>query len=115
MAFTQALAAAAIAFRAPARESPAGAPPSPPSARPNEPPGAPPKPAPRLDVVPVAGSCCSPRTQRILPAATSLASQETLTSLSRPENPPIPATFACSWMIADAAIDWLDTAIVPPP
>jgi len=46
---------------------------------------------------------------------TSCASHDTLTSLSRPENPPIPATFAFSPMIAWAAFDWLDTAIVPPP
>ena len=59
----------------------------------------------------VLDSVCSSRTQRILPAATSLASQDTLTSLSRPEKPPMPATFALLRMIAEAALDWLETAI----
>ena len=58
---------------------------------------------------------CSPSTQRIEPERTSCASHATLTSLSRPEKPPIPATFASLEMIAVAALDWLDTAIVPPP
>ena len=54
-------------------------------------------------------------TQRILPAATSSASHEMLTVLSRPEKPPIPATLASLPIIAEAALDWLATAIVPPP
>ena len=58
---------------------------------------------------------CSPTTQRILPALTACASHAALTSLSRPEKPPIPATLASFRMIAAAALDWLDTAIVPPP
>jgi hypothetical protein len=57
----------------------------------------------------------STSTQRILPLRTSCASHEVLTSLSRPENPPMPATFAFFSMIAAAALDWLETAIVPPP
>ena len=32
-----------------------------------------------------------------------------------PEKPPMPATLAPLAMIAEAALDWLDTAIVPPP
>ena len=36
----------------------------------------------------------SSSTQRILPERTSCASHDTLTSLSRPEKPPMPATFA---------------------
>jgi hypothetical protein len=57
----------------------------------------------------------SDRTQRSLPAATSLASQAGVTALSRPEKPPMPATSACEAMIAAAAVDWLETASVPPP
>ncbi len=56
-----------------------------------------------------------PTTQRILRVRISWASQETLTLLSRPEKPPIPATSASLLMIAEAAPDWLETAIVPPP
>src|SRR3954451_19913686 len=84
-----AAAAAAIAARDPARESPASRGP--------------------------AGEPWSPRTQRILPARTSCASHPTLTWLSRPENPPMPATAAFREMIAAAALVWLDTASVPPP
>jgi hypothetical protein len=57
----------------------------------------------------------SARTQRTCPARISCASHPTLTVLSRPENPPIPAMLACCAMIAEAALDWLATAIVPPP
>jgi hypothetical protein len=57
----------------------------------------------------------SASTQRMRPARTSACSQETLTSLSRPEKPPIPATSTCFSMMAAAALDWLETAIVPPP
>jgi len=57
----------------------------------------------------------SVRTQRIFPARTASASHETLTSLSRPENPPSAATSApLSMMVVDAPC-WLETAIVPPP
>jgi hypothetical protein len=57
----------------------------------------------------------SASTQRMRPARTSPSSHAMLTSVSRPEKPPIPATFACFSMIAAAALDWLETAIVPPP
>jgi len=53
--------------------------------------------------------------QRIAPVADAWASQLALTSLSRPEKPPMPATLAPLAMIAEAALDWLDTAIVPLP
>ena len=43
------------------------------------------------------------------------ASQARLTSLSRPEKPPRPAMSASEAMIAAAAVDWLETASVPPP
>src|SRR5439155_20711911 len=46
---------------------------------------------------------------------TSCASHDTLTRLSRPENPPIPATAAFLEMIAPVALVWLETASVPPP
>ena len=49
------------------------------------------------------------------PSLTACASHAGLMSLSRPEKPPIPATFAPPLMIADDAPLWLDTAIVPPP
>src|SRR5205807_3448845 len=54
-------------------------------------------------------------TQRTRPDCTAFASQPMLTSLSRPEKPPIPATSAPLEMIWLAAPVWLDTAIVPPP
>ena len=54
-------------------------------------------------------------TQRTLPALTASASQLAVTSLSRPEKPPMPATFASVERIALAPPDWLGTAIVPPP
>src|SRR3954454_1333694 len=57
----------------------------------------------------------STRTQRILPSRTASASHCTLTSLSRPEKPPIPATFAPLEMIDCEAPCWLETPIVPPP
>jgi hypothetical protein len=57
----------------------------------------------------------SARTQRMCPARTSCASHATLTVLSRPENPPTPAMLAPWPMISEAALDWLATAIVPPP
>ena len=43
-------------------------------------------------------------TQRSRPAATSWASQVALTELSRPENPPRPATSALEFRIAAAAL-----------
>jgi hypothetical protein len=43
-------------------------------------------------------------TQRSRPAATCSASQVALTELSRPENPPRPATFASDEMMAVAAL-----------
>ena len=49
------------------------------------------------------------------PEATSLASHVIEGSLSCPVKPPIPATLALLAMIAAAALDWLETAIVPPP
>ncbi len=49
------------------------------------------------------------------PSATACFSQATLTSDSRPEKPPMPATSAPDSMIAEAAPCWLDTPIVPPP
>jgi hypothetical protein len=54
-------------------------------------------------------------TQRTRPDCTAFASQLTLTWLSRPEKPPIPATSAPLEMIWVAAPCWLETAIVPPP
>jgi hypothetical protein len=57
----------------------------------------------------------SVRTQRSRPALTSEAIQDVVTELSRPENPPIPATLAPLETIADAAELWLETASVPPP
>src|SRR6476646_5689642 len=84
-----AFAAAAIAAREPARVSPR-----------------------RRGPAPVAPS---PSTHRMVPARTSCASQDTLTWLSRPEKPPMPATAAFWEMIAAAALVWLETASVPPP
>jgi hypothetical protein len=52
---------------------------------------------------------------RMRPLATASASQSVVTWLSRPEKPPMPATFAPDWMIEAAAPDWLETAMVPPP
>src|SRR5689334_9498696 len=49
------------------------------------------------------------------PALISCASQATLTLLSRPEKPPMPATRASLATIAEDALDWLATASVPPP
>jgi len=57
----------------------------------------------------------SVRTHRIFPARTASASQETLTSLSRPEKPPSAATSPPPSMIVVEAPCWLETAIVPPP
>jgi predicted NAD/FAD-dependent oxidoreductase len=84
----QALATARIAARAPARVSPG---------------------------TPCLPAMASTSTQRMPPARTSCASHEVLTWLSRPEKPPIPATLAWFSTIAAAALDWLETAIVPPP
>jgi hypothetical protein len=53
--------------------------------------------------------------QRSRPARTSVAIQAAVTELSRPENPPSPATSAFSERIADAALLWLSTPTVPPP
>lgn len=53
-------------------------------------------------------------TQRTLPLRTASASHAVDTVLSRPEKPPMPATFsplAANW----AAPDWLSIATVPPP
>ena len=59
---------------------------------------------------PVRPSCGPPMpvlpsasTQRMRPSATACFSQATLTSLSRPEKPPMPATSAPESMIAEAA------------
>jgi hypothetical protein len=57
----------------------------------------------------------SSRTQRSRPARTSEAIQDIVTELSRPENPPMPATLAPLETIAAAAELWLETASVPPP
>ena len=57
----------------------------------------------------------STSTQRIRPSATACWSHSTLTSDSRPEKPPMPATLAPESMIAEAAPVWLETPIVPPP
>ena len=57
----------------------------------------------------------STMTQRRRPAATSDASHLTVTELSRPENPPRPATSPSLDRIASAALLWLETPIVPPP
>jgi hypothetical protein len=54
-------------------------------------------------------------TQRRRPARSSDASQDVVTELSRPENPPSPATSAWLDRIAAAALLWLSTPIVPPP
>src|SRR2546429_1718999 len=54
-------------------------------------------------------------TQRMRPLCTAWASHFTLTSLSRPEKPPMPATLVPDVMIEAAAPSWLDTATVPPP
>jgi hypothetical protein len=61
--------------------------------------------------LPVRGSPGSPPpwvlstiTQRRRPAATSCAIQAALTELSRPENPPRPATFAPELRMAEAAL-----------
>ena len=89
----QAFATAAIAVFEPVRVSPGRPPPKPPPR------------APLPAAAPVAPALASPTTQRILPKLTSIASHETLTSLSRPENPPIPATLASLEMIAVAALD----------
>ncbi len=51
----------------------------------------------------------------MFPSRTASASHSTLTSLSRPEKPPMPATFASEAMIEADAPGWLETAIVPPP
>ena len=72
-------------------------------------------------VAPVRPSCGpmpvlpSTSTQRILPSATACFSHATVTSDSRPEKPPRPATLAPDSMIAEAAPCWLETPIVPPP
>ena len=44
-----------------------------------------------------------------------MATQLAVTELSRPEKPPIPATFASEERITLAAVLWLETAMVPPP
>jgi hypothetical protein len=54
-------------------------------------------------------------TQRSRPAATSWASHVAVTVLSRPENPPSPATFEFDDTMAAAALLWLETPITPPP
>src|SRR5256885_1172078 len=55
------------------------------------------------------------RTQRIRPSCTAPANHLTLTSDSRPEKPPSPATFAPELMIVPDAPVWLERPIVPPP
>lgn len=57
----------------------------------------------------------STSTQRRWPELTSEASHEAVTVLSRPENPPRPATSAALLRIAAEAVLWLSTPIVPPP
>ena len=57
----------------------------------------------------------SASTQRILPSRTSWASHAVVTWLSRPEKPPMPTTSRSPSTSAEAAVDWLDTASVPPP
>ena len=54
-------------------------------------------------------------TQRSRPSRTSMANQPAETVLSRPENPPRPATSAFWVTIASAAELWLSTPIAPPP
>jgi hypothetical protein len=49
------------------------------------------------------------------PDATRSASHAVLTSLSRPEKPPSATTSTPESSTAVAALDWLDTAIAPPP
>jgi hypothetical protein len=50
-----------------------------------------------------------------VPSLTAWASHWALTSDSRPEKPPSPATLAPDWMIDSAAPCWLETPMVPPP
>jgi hypothetical protein len=57
----------------------------------------------------------SASTQRRRPALTAWAIHVALTELSRPENPPRPAILAFEETIVVAALDWLETPIVPPP
>jgi hypothetical protein len=54
-------------------------------------------------------------THRRWPDLTSDASHDVVTELSRPENPPRPATLAFEDRITAAAELWLATPTVPPP
>ena len=62
-----------------------------------------------------ASRASSTSTQRIRPRPPRRPASARSRRSRGPEKPPIPATAAPLAMIAEAALDWLDTATVPPP